>query len=60
MEKVAIVALTGYGAEQDRSQSQEAGFNAHFVKPVDLAALQELLLNPELITRDPMSPCGSN
>jgi hypothetical protein len=27
---------------------------------VDLAALQELLLNPELITRDPMSPCGSN
>jgi CheY-like chemotaxis protein len=28
-----IVALTGWGQREDRARSQEAGFNAHFVKP---------------------------
>ena len=28
-----IVALTGWGQLDDRTRSQEAGFNAHFVKP---------------------------
>jgi PAS domain S-box-containing protein len=40
---VTLVALTGYGQESDRRQAQEAGFNFHLVKPVGLAALQELL-----------------
>jgi PAS domain S-box-containing protein len=39
----ALVALTGYGMEEDRRQTQSAGFNAHLVKPVDLDALRELL-----------------
>jgi CheY-like chemotaxis protein len=43
-----VVALTGYGQEEDRRHSREVGFNAHLVKPVDLAALQELLAHPEL------------
>lgn len=42
---VAIVALTGYGTDQDRAQSNAAGFNAHFVKPIDLTALRELLVS---------------
>ncbi len=38
-----LVALTGWGQEEDRQQSREAGFNGHLVKPVDLAALTKLL-----------------
>jgi CheY-like chemotaxis protein/two-component sensor histidine kinase len=40
---MVLIALTGWGQEDDRQQSREAGFNAHLVKPVDLAALQDLL-----------------
>ena len=38
-----LVAMTGYGQEEDRRQSQEAGFDAHLVKPVDLAAIRDIL-----------------
>jgi signal transduction histidine kinase/ActR/RegA family two-component response regulator len=38
-----LVALTGYGREEDRQRSSNAGFNAHLVKPVDVAALNGLL-----------------
>jgi CheY-like chemotaxis protein len=41
--QTALVALTGWDQEEDRRRSQEAGFAHHLVKPVDLAALQELL-----------------
>jgi two-component system CheB/CheR fusion protein len=37
------VARTGWGQEDDRRRSREAGFDHHLVKPVDLSALQELL-----------------
>ena len=43
LEQVLLVALTGYGAEEDHKLSQESGFDLHFVKPVDLDALRELL-----------------
>ena len=39
----ALVALTGYGQEEDRRRSREAGFQAHLVKPVDPQALAGLL-----------------
>ncbi len=42
-QDVLLVALTGWGNDQDRRLSQEAGFNFHTVKPVDLPALEELL-----------------
>jgi CheY-like chemotaxis protein len=42
-EKVCLVALTGYGQEEDRRRTEEAGFDAHMVKPADLDALQALL-----------------
>jgi CheY-like chemotaxis protein len=38
-----IVALTGYGQEQDRQRAKEAGFDYHFVKPVDFRKLESLL-----------------
>ena len=44
---ILLVALTGYGQEEDRQRSQMAGFNAHFVKPVELAELQKLLAHRE-------------
>jgi two-component system CheB/CheR fusion protein len=41
-----LVALTGYGHEEHRLRSRQAGFDAHLVKPVDLKAMQELLARP--------------
>jgi CheY-like chemotaxis protein len=38
-----LAALTGYGHEEDRLRSEQAGFNAHLIKPVDPAAVHELL-----------------
>ncbi|HET6628720.1 MAG TPA: ATP-binding protein [Woeseiaceae bacterium] len=38
-----LIAVTGYGLGSDRQRSQQAGFDAHLVKPVDLPALQRLL-----------------
>jgi PAS domain S-box-containing protein len=40
---MVLVAVTGWGQEEDRRRSQEAGFNAHMVKPVDPVALERLL-----------------
>ena len=40
---LTLVALTGWGQEEDRRRSEEAGFDAHMVKPVDLDALTKLL-----------------
>jgi PAS domain S-box-containing protein len=38
-----LVALTGWGQNEDRQRSREAGFHHHLVKPVDAAMLRELL-----------------
>jgi CheY-like chemotaxis protein len=38
-----LIALTGWGQEEDRRRTEEAGFNQHMVKPVDPAALMTLL-----------------
>ncbi len=38
-----LVALTGYGQEEDRRRALEAGFHQHLVKPVDIDRLQALL-----------------
>ena len=40
---MTIVALTGYGQPEDRARILEAGFDHHFVKPVDTAQLTLLL-----------------
>jgi PAS domain S-box-containing protein len=38
-----IIALTGWGQEEDRRKSRDAGFDGHLVKPVEYAALNALL-----------------
>jgi signal transduction histidine kinase/ActR/RegA family two-component response regulator len=38
-----LVALTGWGQDEDRRRSEEAGFDAHLVKPVDEVVLERLL-----------------
>ena len=38
-----MIALTGWGQEDDVRRSREAGFDHHMVKPVDPAALMKLL-----------------
>jgi DNA-binding response OmpR family regulator len=42
-ENATLVAMTGYGMDADRSRSQESGFDAHLVKPVDLNELWFIL-----------------
>lgn len=43
-ELVTIVALTGWGQEEDRRRTLTEGFNYHLTKPLDIQALQGLLL----------------
>jgi PAS domain S-box-containing protein len=38
-----LIAVTGWGQEEDRRRSREAGFDGHLVKPVDLDELMRLL-----------------
>jgi CheY-like chemotaxis protein/two-component sensor histidine kinase len=38
-----LVAVTGYGQERDRNEAYAAGFDYHFVKPVDMARLYALI-----------------
>ena len=40
---MAIVALTGWGQEEDRRKSREAGCDDHLVKPVAPADVEKLL-----------------
>jgi PAS domain S-box-containing protein len=41
--ELKLVALTGWGQEEDRQKTREAGFDHHLVKPADIAKLKELL-----------------
>ena len=42
-QKMTLIALTGWGQEDDRRRSKEAGFDHHMVKPVDPTALAKML-----------------
>ena len=41
--EVLIVAITGWGQEEDKLRAREAGFDHHFTKPVDYAVLLDLI-----------------
>jgi len=43
LRHIRLIALTGYGQQEDCDRSRAAGFEHHLVKPVDVAKLQELL-----------------
>lgn len=42
-QNALIVALTGWGQDEDRFKSKEAGFDRHLVKPIELTTLEDLL-----------------
>jgi CheY-like chemotaxis protein len=46
-KRMVLIALTGWGQEEDRRRSEEAGFDHHLVKPADPAALEKLLASVE-------------
>jgi CheY-like chemotaxis protein len=40
---IQLIALTGWGQDEDRQRSAAAGFNHHLVKPADVDQLRQLL-----------------
>ena len=46
-----LIAVTGWGSEEDRRRSSEAGFDEHLTKPIDIATLDPLLRR---ISADPL------
>ena len=51
--KTLLVAVTGYGQEEDRRRSREAGFNHHLVKPVAPDELHDLLTGADAAVSEP-------
>jgi signal transduction histidine kinase/ActR/RegA family two-component response regulator len=45
-QNIILVALTGWGQEEDRHRSKKAGFDHHLVKPIDLQTLRTILASP--------------
>ena len=45
--QIRLIALTGYGTDEDRRRSREVGFDSHLVKPVDPAELHAVLAGQE-------------
>jgi signal transduction histidine kinase/DNA-binding response OmpR family regulator len=43
--EVMLIALTGWGQEEDRRRSRDAGFDDHLIKPAEIDTLQALLLS---------------
>jgi CheY-like chemotaxis protein len=43
LERVRLVALTGYGQSEDKQRTRDAGFDDHLIKPVDFSSLQRVL-----------------
>jgi CheY-like chemotaxis protein len=40
---IHLIALTGYGRDEDKERAREAGFDAHLVKPIEMAALESVM-----------------
>ena len=43
LQRTLLVALTGWGTQEDRQRTREAGFDRHLTKPAELPAVEELL-----------------
>lgn len=50
-EHVLVVALTGYGTDEARQKSAEAGIDEHLVKPPGVEMLRQVLAHPKLRVR---------
>jgi CheY-like chemotaxis protein len=42
-QDIYLIALTGYGREEDQARSRDAGFSVHMTKPIDFMALRKVL-----------------
>ncbi|GEM_PF-1311676 len=42
-QKITLIAATGYGQEEDKRRSREAGFDHHLVKPIDINQILSIL-----------------
>ena len=42
-EAIRLIAVTGWGQDEDRARTKEAGFDDHLIKPVDAAELSSAL-----------------
>jgi two-component system, sensor histidine kinase len=42
-DAIFLIALTGYGSDEDREKAKDAGFDMHLIKPVDSAELARVL-----------------
>jgi PAS domain S-box-containing protein len=47
-DNITLVALTGWGQEDDRRRTQQAGFDYHLVKPMGIAPVKEVLSNMDV------------
>jgi DNA-binding response OmpR family regulator len=52
--EVVLIAITGWGQEEDRRRAREAGFDHHFTKPADFERLVSLV-GQELAARRPVA-----
>jgi CheY-like chemotaxis protein len=43
LKKTTVIAMTGYGEDSDRQRAFQAGFDHHFLKPIDPERLQDFL-----------------
>ena len=58
LRHVVLVALTGYGREEDREHALAAGFDRHLVKPVEPDTLERLVADLPAATARPASAAG--
>jgi CheY-like chemotaxis protein len=49
LDQVFLVALSGWGQEEDRQRSVEAGFDRHLVKPADPTSVKRVLTHPRIV-----------
>jgi two-component system, chemotaxis family, CheB/CheR fusion protein len=55
-----LLALTGYGRDEDREAALRAGFDGHLAKPVDPAYLLEIIAMREKPSQSPVAPRGDS
>ena len=53
LDSLVLAAMTGYGQDEDRRRSQEAGFNFHLTKPLDPSKLEALVAGGTRPNSDP-------
>jgi PAS domain S-box-containing protein len=58
-DRVVLIALTGWGQDQDRARSKEAGFDHHMTKPISFDALEDLLARTVIPRRALQEPRDS-